>query len=240
MTSGFWTLLYKELLRFWKVAFQTILAPVITALLYLLIFSHALQGNVRVYEGRVAYTAFLIPGLVMMSVLQNAFANSSSSLIQSKITGNLIFVLLPPLSPLRPTPRTYSARCAVVGAGVFADGVLRAVAPGCPSVLGARVRAASAILGTLFIAGIGPTSSTSWRVPELHHRAADIPVGVFYSIESLPPFWRALSLSPSLCHDGFRWLLRLDVAPWASLRVAGAARCRGAGAAAARGWKLRT
>src|SRR5437588_10565278 len=98
--SGWQTLLYKELLRFWKVSFQTILAPVITALLYLLIFSHVLEANVKVYEGRVAYTAFLIPGLVMMSVLQNAFANTSSSMIQSKITGNLIFILLPPLSPL--------------------------------------------------------------------------------------------------------------------------------------------
>jgi len=98
--SGWLTLLYKELLRFWKVSFQTILAPVLTALLYLLIFSHVLESRVSVFDGRVAYTAFLIPGLVMMSVLQNSFANSSSSLIQSKITGNLIFVLLPPLSPV--------------------------------------------------------------------------------------------------------------------------------------------
>ncbi|MEP6702881.1 MAG: ABC transporter permease, partial [Betaproteobacteria bacterium] len=99
MSGGWITLLYKELLRFWKVAFQTILAPVITALLYLLIFSHVLESNVHVYDGKVSYTSFLIPGLVMMSVLQNSFANSSSSLIQSKITGNLIFILLPPLSP---------------------------------------------------------------------------------------------------------------------------------------------
>src|SRR5437588_8446646 len=98
--SGWQTLLYKELLRFWKVAFQTILAPVITSLLYLLIFSHVLESRVSVFGGEVAYTAFLVPGLVMMSVLQNAFANSSSSMIQSKITGNLIFILLPPLSPL--------------------------------------------------------------------------------------------------------------------------------------------
>src|ERR1700694_1967107 len=98
--SGWLTLFYKELLRFWKVSFQTILAPVLSALLYLLIFSHVLESRVSVFDGRVAYTAFLIPGLVMMSVLQNSFANSSSSLIQSKITGNLIFVLLPPLSPL--------------------------------------------------------------------------------------------------------------------------------------------
>ena len=95
--SGFRTLFYKEILRFWKVAFQTVLAPVITALLYLTIFGHALRGHVQVYPG-VEYTSFLIPGLVMMSVLQNSFANSSSSLIQSKITGNLVFVLLPPLS----------------------------------------------------------------------------------------------------------------------------------------------
>src|SRR5258707_6001290 len=96
--SGFRTLFYKEVLRFYKVAFQTVLAPVITALLYLMIFGHALTSHVEVYPG-VAYTSFLVPGLVMMSVLQNAFANSSSSLIQSKITGNLVFLLVTPLSP---------------------------------------------------------------------------------------------------------------------------------------------
>ena len=95
--SGFQTLLYKEILRFWKVLVQTVGAPVLTALLYLLIFSHVLEDHVQVYPG-VSYTAFLMPGLIMMSVLQNAFANSSSSLIQSKITGNIVFVLLPPLS----------------------------------------------------------------------------------------------------------------------------------------------
>ncbi|MFX8828794.1 ABC transporter permease, partial [Acinetobacter baumannii] len=83
--------------RFWKVSFQTIAAPVITALLYLLVFAHVLEGRVMVY-GSVPYTAFLIPGLMMMSMLQNAFANPSSSLIQSRITGNLVFMLLPPLS----------------------------------------------------------------------------------------------------------------------------------------------
>src|SRR5258706_11623392 len=98
--AGFPTLFRKEITRFWKVSFQTVLAPVLTSLLYLLIFSHVLESRVSVYDGRVSYTAFLVPGLVMMSVLQNSFANSSSSMIQSKVTGNLIFVLLPPLSPL--------------------------------------------------------------------------------------------------------------------------------------------
>ena len=96
MTS-FLTLLYKEVLRFWKVGFQTVAAPVLTALLYLLIFSHVLEDQVRVY-GTLAYTSFLVPGLVIMSVLQNAFANTSSSLIQSKVTGSIVFVLLPPIS----------------------------------------------------------------------------------------------------------------------------------------------
>ncbi len=120
--TGWVTLLQKELLRFWKVSFQTIAAPVLTALLYLLIFSHVLETRVTVFDGQVRYTAFLIPGLVMMSVLQNSFANASSSLIQSKVTGNLIFVLLPPLSPLD----MYAAyvlgamvRGLAVGLGVF-------------------------------------------------------------------------------------------------------------------------
>src|SRR5215216_7354403 len=94
---GWRALLYKEVLRFWKVGFQTVGAPVLTALLYLMVFGHVLEDHVKVY-GTVSYTAFLIPGLVMMSVLQNAFANSSSSLIQSKITGNLVFLLVTPLS----------------------------------------------------------------------------------------------------------------------------------------------
>src|SRR6266542_2014619 len=122
MSAGWRTLFYKELLRFWKVSFQTIAAPVLTALLYLLIFSHVLESNVSVFDGRVRYTAFLIPGLVMMSVLQNSFANSSSSLIQSKITGNLIFVLLPPLSPWElflAYGLAAVVRGLVVGAGVY-------------------------------------------------------------------------------------------------------------------------
>ena len=95
--AGAGTLFRKEVLRFWKVSFQTVGAPVLTAVLYLLIFGHVLQDHVKVYD-RIDYISFLVPGLVMMSVLQNAFANSSSSLIQSKIMGSLVFVLLTPLS----------------------------------------------------------------------------------------------------------------------------------------------
>src|SRR5207247_7742604 len=88
--AGTRTLLYKEVLRFWKVSFQTVAAPVLTAVLYLMIFGHVLEDHVKVYDS-VRYSSFLVPGLVMMSVLQNAFANSSSSMILSKITGKLVF-----------------------------------------------------------------------------------------------------------------------------------------------------
>jgi ABC-2 type transport system permease protein len=120
--TGFYTLFYKEWLRFWKVRVQTVLAPVLTALLYLLVFGQALRGRTEVFPG-VDYTTFLLPGLVMMAVLQNAFANASSSLMQSKMTGNIVFVLLPPLSH-REFFLAYLlaaiARGVVVGLGVFA------------------------------------------------------------------------------------------------------------------------
>src|SRR2546428_7323352 len=120
--NRFATLCHKELLRFFKVSVQTVAAPVLTSLLYLVIFGQALEGRLAIYEG-VRYTAFLVPGLVMMSVLQNAFANSSSSLIQSKITGNIVFVLIPPISHLELFGAYVAAavvRGLVIGAGVAA------------------------------------------------------------------------------------------------------------------------
>lgn len=87
---GFYTLFYKELLRFGKVWLQTLGAPIVTSLMYLLVFAQVLEGRMQVFEG-VSYATFLIPGLMMMSLIQNSFANSSSSIIQSKVTGNLVF-----------------------------------------------------------------------------------------------------------------------------------------------------
>jgi ABC-2 type transport system permease protein len=253
--TGWLTLLHKELLRFWKVSFQTIAAPVLTSLLYLLIFSHVLAGRVAVFDDRVPYTAFLVPGLVMMAVLQNAFANSSSSLIQSKITGNLIFVLLPPLSPLE----FFAAyvvgamvRGIVVGAGVFAVTLWFA-----PSLLAmphpwwalAFALAGSAILGILgLVAGIWAdkfdqlAAFQNFIVMPLTFLS-----GVFYSIHSLPPFWQGLShLNPFFYMiDGFRYGFfgLSDASPWLSLSiVAGFAVALTALTlgALSRGWKLRT
>jgi ABC-2 type transport system permease protein len=252
--AGWPTLLYKELLRFWKVSFQTIAAPVLTALLYLLIFSHVLESHVTVFEGQVRYTSFLVPGLVMMSVLQNAFANSSSSLIQSKITGNLIFMLLPPLTP----PDLFAAyvlgamiRGLVVGLGVFAvtlffDPALAAM----PHPLWALAFAllGSAILGTLgLIAGIWADKFDQLAG---FQNFIIVPLtflsGVFYSIHSLPPFWQALSRWNPFFYmiDGFRFGFfgRSDVPPSISLTlVAGCAVALSALTLALlqSGWKLR-
>src|SRR2546423_2770831 len=201
--SGWQTLLYKELLRFWKVSFQTILAPVLTSLLYLLIFSHVLESHVSVFDGRVSYTSFLIPGLVMMSVLQNAFANSSSSLIQSKITGNLIFVLLPPLTPwdlFLAYGLAAIVRGLAVGLGVFAvtiwfapTGFLASLPH--PIWIVTFAFLGSAILGVLgMIAGIWAEKFDQLAA---FQNFLILPLtflsGVFYSIHSLPIFWQGVS-----------------------------------------------
>ncbi|MCC8405045.1 ABC transporter permease [Paraburkholderia sp. MMS20-SJTN17] len=210
--SGFSTLFYKELLRFWKVSFQTVLAPVITALLYLTIFGHALRGHVQVYAG-VEYTSFLVPGLVMMSVLQNAFANSSSSLIQSKITGNLVFVLLPPLSHYEMFAAYVLAAVArglCVGFGVFIVTIwFVPLAFTAPLYIIVFAMFGAAILGTLgLIAGIWAekfdqlAAFQNFLIMPLTFLS-----GVFYSTHTLPPVWREVSrLNPFFYMiDGFRY-----------------------------------
>ena len=231
MSPGFTTLLYKEVLRFWKVGFQTVAAPVLTALLYLLIFSHVLESHVKVY-GSLSYTAFLVPGLIMMSVLQNAFANTSSSLIQSKVTGNIVFVLLPPIS-YREFFAAYViaaiARGLVVGVGVlavtlwFVDLPYRA-----PLWILAFAALGGAILGALgVIAGIWADKFDQLAA---FQNFVIVPLtflsGVFYSIHSLPEFWQGVSRFNPIFYmiDGFRYGFFgvSDVSPWTSLAVAGA------------------
>ena len=229
--TGFGTLLYKELLRFWKVSVQTVAAPVLTALLYLVVFAQALEDRVSVFDG-IAYADFLVPGLVMMSVLQNAFANSSSSLVQSKITGNIVFILLAPITYLEFFGAYVLAsvvRALAVGTGVLAVSVwfveLRLQAPLWAlafALLGA------ALLGTLgLLAGI-----LSDKIDQMaaFQNFVIMPLtflsGVFYSIRSLPQFWQALSHANPFFYmiDGFRYgfLGVSDFAPAASLAVVGA------------------
>jgi ABC-2 type transport system permease protein len=230
--TGWQTLFYKEVLRFWKVSFQTIAAPVLTAVLYMLIFGHVLENHVKVYDS-VPYTAFLVPGLVMMSVLQNAFANSSSSLIQSKIMGNLVFVLLTPLSHWSwffAYVTSSMVRGLAVGLGVFLVtgwfAPLHYAAPGWIlvfAVLGA------ALLGALgLVAGLWAEKFDQLAA---FQNFVIMPMtflsGVFYSIHSLPLIWQQVShLNPFFYMiDGFRYGFfgQSDVSPWISLAVVGSA-----------------
>lgn len=230
--TGWQTLFYKEVLRFWRVGFQTVAAPVITAILYMMIFGHVLEDRVQVY-GTVSYTAFLLPGLVMMSVLQNAFANSSSSLIQSKIMGNLVFLLLTPLSH-RAWFIAYvgssMVRGMAVGAGVmlvtwwFAKPAL--VAPLWILAFGCM---GAALLGALgLIAGLWAEKFDQMAA---FQNFIIMPMtflsGVFYSIHSLPEVWQKVShLNPFFYMiDGFRYGFFgvSDVSPWTSLSIVGTA-----------------
>ena len=230
--NGWQMLFYKEVLRFWKVGFQTVAAPVITAILYMMIFGHVLEGSARVY-GQVNYTAFLLPGLVMMSVLQNAFANSSSSLIQSKIMGNLVFLLLTPLSH-RAWFVAYVGSSVVrglaVGAGVMAATWWYAqptlVEPLWILVFGIM---GAALLGALgLIAGLWAEKFDQMAA---FQNFVIMPMtflsGVFYSIHSLPGFWQQVShLNPFFYMiDGFRYGFFgvSDVSPWVSLVLVSAA-----------------
>ncbi|WIV97046.1 ABC transporter permease [Kinneretia aquatilis] len=228
--KGAGTLFYKEVLRFWKVSFQTVAAPVLTAVLYLLVFGHVLEDHVKVY-GTVGYTAFLIPGLVMMSVLQNAFANSSSSLIQSKVTGNLVFLLVTPLSHWAWFVAYVGAsmvRGMVVGLGVLL--VTFWFAP--PGVSNPLWIAAFALLGAGMMGTLGLIAGL-WA--EKFDQLAGfqnfiiMPMtflsGVFYSVHSLPAFWQGVShLNPFFYMiDGFRhgFFGVSDASPWLSLAVVG-------------------
>jgi ABC-2 type transport system permease protein len=230
--TGWQMLLYKEVLRFWKVSFQTVAAPVLTAVLYMMIFGHVLEDHVKVYDS-ISYTAFLVPGLVMMSVLQNAFANSSSSLIQSKIMGNLVFLLLTPLSHWNwffAYVVSAIARGLVVGLGVllvtgwFAH--LSFVAPLWILVfalLGAGLMGALGLIAGLWAEKFDQIAAfQNFVIMPMTFLS-----GVFYSIHSLPTIWQNVShLNPFFYMiDGFRFGFFgvSDVSPWLSLGIVSAA-----------------
>jgi ABC-2 type transport system permease protein len=229
--DAFRTLFYKELLRFWKVMFQTVAAPILTALLYLVIFSHALETRVDVFPG-VTYTAFLVPGLAMMSLLQNAFANSSSSLIQSKITGNIVFLLLAPLSPGQMFLAYLLAavvRGVVVALGVLLGTLLLVQVPvQHPLWALSFALLGGGILGTLgIVAGIWADKFDQLAAfQNFLVVPATFLAGVFYSVQTLPPFWqRASHLNPFFyLVDGFRYGFfgASDVAPPVSLAIVAA------------------
>ena len=228
--TRFYTLFRKELLRFWKVGFQTVSAPILTALLYQLIFSHVMRNHPDAYPG-VSYTAFLIPGLAMMSMTQNAFANTSSSLIQSKVTGNIVFILLPPLSVLEFFLAYLLAavcRGLMVGIGVVAVTMWFGLpAPVYPlwillfAVLGCGVLGSLGIIAGIWAEKFDQLAAfQNFLIMPLTFLS-----GVFYSINNLPPIWKTLSHVNPMFYmiDGFRYGFfgYSDASPWLALGVVG-------------------
>jgi ABC-2 type transport system permease protein len=227
---GCYTLFRKEVRRFWSVIGQTVGAPVLTALLYLVVFRHVLEDRVQIYED-VPYTAFLIPGLIMMSIIQNAFANTSSSMIQSKVMGNLVFVLITPLSALEMYAAYVGAallRAALVASGLYLMSLFFVRVPmSQPLVTLTMLVLAGGTLAVLgLIAGI--------LADKFEHLAAFqnffiMPLsflsGVFYSIHSLPEAARTASHYNPFFYmiDGFRhgFFGVGDVPPALSLTVVG-------------------
>lgn len=226
---GFLTLFNKELLRFWKVGLQTVFAPVLSSLLYLMIFSSALEKHVQAYPD-VPYPVFLIPGLMIMAMLQNAFANSASSLIQSTVSGNHIFMLLSPLSHQEIFAAYVLAsvvRGVAVGMGIYLATFIFFELP----VFSLLWISLFALMGTALLGAFGILAGI-WAGNNFEQLAAVqnfiiLPLtflsGVFYTLHSLPPFWQGLSrLNPFFYMvDGFRYgfLGVSEASPYSSLGI---------------------
>lgn len=209
--TGLGALAQKEISRFLSVYSQTIFTPVITMFLYYLIFALAFNGEAR-HVGNVPFLAFLAPGLIVMSMAQNAFANTSSSLIIAKVQGNIVDILMPPLSSLE------------IFTGYMIGGVVRGLCVGAAGIAALsvltsmRIEAAVpvvvfSILGTALMSSLGIIAGI-WA-DRFDHIAAFtnfvvMPMtflsGTFYSIDVLPPFWRILAHYNPFFYmiDGFR------------------------------------
>ena len=209
---GLYTLIAKEVGRFINVYSQTIVAPVVTTLLYYAIFALAF-GGVAQMVGDIPYMVFLAPGLIMMTMVQNAFANTSSSIVISKVQGNIVDVLMPPLSP------------AEIFAGYLTGGILRGLFVGAVVMIAMWVVVgidfyapwaifAYAVLGNAMLSSLGIAAGL-WSEKFDHIAAVTnfvvMPLtflsGTFYSAEQLPGIWNTLVHYNPFFYmiDGFRY-----------------------------------
>ncbi len=209
---GVWTLYQREVKRFLKVGFQTVAAPIVTTLLFYTIFSVALEGRVGVV-GSVPFVAFLAPGLIMMAILQNSFQNTSSSIMTAKVQGNIVDVLMPPISPVEMV-------CGYIGGGVT-RGVL--VGTTTSVVMTFFVDFPFHSFAAIFVFAVAASTMLAllgmiggiWAEKFDHMAAVTnfviMPLsflsGTFYSIERLPEFWQTVAaLNPFFyAIDGFRY-----------------------------------
>jgi len=225
---GCWAFFVKEVKRFYSVVVQTVFAPIVSTLLYLLVFGHVIDTQLEVFTG-LNYSQFLIPGLVMMAILQNAFSNTSSSLIQSKMHGNLTFVLLSPISPFELYVAFIAAsvvRGLAVGVGILLIGMVGfdLVVQSPLWVLLFAVLSAAMMGGLGMLAGI---LSDKYDQLAAFQNFIIMPLtflsGVFYSIHALPATWQTVSHFNPFFYmvDGFRYgfFEQSDVSVYISLVV---------------------
>jgi ABC-2 type transport system permease protein len=229
---GLWTLSLREIQRFLAVWMQTLMAPLVTAGLFMVIFSIAI-GPTRGEVMGVPFTTFIAPGILMMMVIQNAFANSSSSIVVSKVQGNIVDTLMPPLS----------AGELVIGylAGAVARGLFVALSIGIGYLLFLGLGVAHpgwaltfVVLGSAFLGGLGMLAGlfaqkfdqmaaiTNFVITPLAFLS-----GTFYSVEALPPvMWEITHVNPVFyLIDGARYGIIgvSDSSPWLGLVVCGGA-----------------
>ncbi|MGF1626935.1 MAG: ABC transporter permease [Alphaproteobacteria bacterium] len=229
---GLWTLYLKEVRRFLKVFQQTVAAPVVTTLLFFAIFTLALGRTVEMVEG-ISFAAFLAPGLVMMAMVQNAFANTSSSLVIGKIQGNIVDVLMPPLAPWELTVG-YALGGVSRGilVGLVTAGVMALLAP--VAVHDAAAVVYFAVAACLMLSLLGVIGGI-WSEKFEHMAAVTNFVvtpltflsGTFYSIERLPAFWQHVAFANPFFYmiDGFRYgfIGHADAPVWLGVAVLAAA-----------------
>ena len=221
-------LLSKEITRFGKVWVQTILAPVVSSLLFLIIFSYLLNNRLEPLPG-ISYSAFLVPGLVMMTLQQNAFANTSSSLTQSKISGNLVFLMLSPMTPLQ------------WFIGYLGGSIVRGISCGftlwifCLLIVLIKIYSITwvvlfSLLACIIMGGLGIIAGIYAEKYDQISAFQNFLIGpltllagVFFSTTNLPPFWQSVSRFNPFFYliDGFRFGVFgiSDVSPWISLSI---------------------
>jgi ABC-2 type transport system permease protein len=212
---GLWTLCLRETRRFWKVGMQTLFAPVVSSLLMLFVFKLAFgQGNGGLVGG-VPFETFLAPGVVMMAILNNAFANTSSSLIIAKVQGNSVDFLMPPLSPVEQTVGFLSGavtRGVLVGLVTYAAVWIMQITPFQIANLGAVLY--FSVIASLFMGAVGLLGGI-WADKFDHMAAVQnfviMPLtmlsGTFYPIGRLPEPFVTISHFNPFFHmiDGFRY-----------------------------------
>ena len=212
---GLWTLCLRETRRFWKVGMQTLFAPVVSSLLMLFVFKLAFGQGGGGKIGGVAFETFLAPGVVMMAILNNAFANTSSSLIIAKVQGNSVDFLMPPLSPGELTIGFLSGavtRGILVGAVTYAAVWIMQITPFTVANLFAVLY--FALIASLLMGAVGLLGGI-WADKFDHMAAVQnfviMPLtmlsGTFYPIGRLPePFVTISHYNPFFqIIDGFRY-----------------------------------